>query len=105
MDEAGKAVSVTVEIGGEKYAIRSNTDPRQIAKCARFVDESIQEVHRRAGLLDAYKATILAALSIAAQYYQTRSDLDDLSARMALRSASLAEEIEAELAESAGSQS
>ncbi len=105
MDDPGKAVSLTVEIGGEKYAIRSNADPRQIERCARFVDESIQEVRRRAGLLDAYKATILAALSIASQYLQAQSDLDDLRARMTLESTSLAEEIEAELAAWAESQS
>ncbi len=97
MAEAKRAVSLTVEIGGEDYAIRSTADREDVERCARFVDENIREVHRRAGLMDGYKATILAALSIAARYFEARAELDDLHARTALRAASLAEEVEAGL--------
>lgn len=103
MADAEHAVSLTVEIGGEKYALRSTADRDEVERCARFLDESISDVHQRAGLMDAYKATILAALSITARYFEAQADLADLRARMALRSGSLAEEVEAELAEDAGS--
>ena len=103
MAEADRAVSHKVEIGGEIYALRSNTDREDVERCASFVDENIREVHRRAGLIDAYKATILAALSIAAQYFEAQADLADLRARLELSSASLAEEVEAELTEDDGS--
>lgn len=103
MADADNAVSLTVEIGGEKYAIRSNADPEDVERCAGFLDENIREVHRRAGLMDAYKATILAALSITARYFEAQAELTDLRAQMALRSRSLAEEVEAELQEDAGS--
>lgn len=102
MAEPERAVSLTVEIGGEKYAIRSTADREDVERCARFLDENISEVHR-AGLMDAYKATILAALSITARYFEAEADLTGLRARVALRSESLAEEVEAELAEDAGS--
>ncbi len=102
MADTENAVSLTVEIGGEKYAIRSTADREEVERCASFLDESIGEVHRRAGLMDAYKATILAALSITARYFEAQADLADLRARTALRSGSLAEEVEAELAEDAG---
>ena len=105
MAESDIPVSLTVEIGGEEYAIRSTGDPGEIERCAEFVDESIRQVRRRAGLLDGYKATILAALSIAAQYYEARGELEDLRARMALKSKSLVAEIEAELTASDESQS
>ena len=103
MAETDKAVSLTVEIGGEKHAIRSTADREDVERCARFLDENISEVHRRAGLMDAYKATILAALSITARYFETQADLADLRARTTLRSGSLAEEVEAELKEDAES--
>lgn len=103
MAEPPKAVSLTVEIGGEKYAIRSNADREDVERCAGFLDENIREVHRRAGLMDSYKATILAALSITARYFEAQADLADLRARMALRHRSLAEEVEARLTEDAGS--
>lgn len=103
MAETPNAVSLTVEIGGEKYAIRSTADREDIERCARYLDENISEVHRRAGLMDAYKATILAALSITAQYFEAQADLADLRERMVLGSSSLAEEVEAELTEDAGS--
>lgn len=101
MAEPGKAVSLTVEIGGEKYAIRSTADRDEVERCARFLDGTISEVHRRAGLMDAYKATILAALSITARYFEAQADLADLRTLTARRSGSLAEEVEAELAEDA----
>ncbi|WP_238314859.1 cell division protein ZapA, partial [Methylobacterium crusticola] len=75
----------------------------EVERCARFLDENISEVHRRGGLMDAYKATILAALSITAQYFEAQDDLADVRARMALRSSSLADDVEAELTEDAGS--
>lgn len=103
MADTDNAISLTVEIGGEKYAIRSTADREEVERCARFLDEKISEVHRGAGLMDAYKATILAALSITAQYFEAQADLADLRTRMALRSGSLAEEVEAELAEDASS--
>ena len=103
MADTENAVSLTVEIGGERYALRSTADREEVERCARFLDESISDVHRRAGLMDAYKATILAALSITAQYFEAQADLADLRARMALRSGSLADDVEAELAEDAGS--
>ncbi len=103
MAETPKAVSLTVEIGGEQHAIRSTADREDVERCARFLDENISEVHRRAGLMDAYKATILAALSITARYFEAQADLADLRARTALRSSSLAEEVEAGLKEDAGS--
>ncbi len=104
MADTENAVSLTVEIGGEKYAIRSTADREEVERCARFLDENISEVlHRGAGLVDAYKATILAALSITARYFEAQADLARLRAGMALRSGSLAEEVEAELAEDAGS--
>ena len=103
MADTENAVSLTVEIGGEKYAIRSTADREEVERCARFLDENISQVHRGAGLMDAYKATILAALSITARYFEAQADLARLRARMALRSGSLAEEVEAELAEDAGS--
>ena len=99
MADTQNPVSLTVEIGGEKYAIRSTADREEVERCARFLDENISEVHRRAGLMDAYKATILAALSITARYFAAQAELAALRARMALRSGSLAEEVEAELAE------
>ena len=103
MADADKAVSLTVEIGGEKYAIRSDADRDDVERYASFVDENIRDVHRRAGLIDGYKATILAALSIAARYFETQAELDELRAGMGLKSASLAREVEAELRENAGS--
>ena len=99
MADTENAVSLTVEIGGERYAIRSTADREEVERCARFLDENISEVPRGAGLMDAYKATILAALSITARYFEAQADLARLRAQMALRSGSLAEEVEAELAE------
>jgi cell division protein ZapA len=85
--------SVTVRIAGEEHVIRANAEPSYTRECASFVDERIREIKRQAGLIEAHKAAILAALSITDEYFQARSEreavagdligsVDELAARL-----------------------
>lgn len=89
--------SVTVRIAGEEHVIRAAAPPEYTRACARMVDERIQEIRAKAGLLEAHKAAILAALSIADELLQTREALDGLRASAESRTAALSEEIRAAL--------
>lgn len=104
MTESPGKTSVTVRIAGEEHVLRSRVDPEYTRACARLVDERIQEVRRLSGMVEVHKAAILAALSIADRYFQTRDDLDRLRREFASRTTNLARRIEEELGEGAGTE-
>jgi cell division protein ZapA len=97
MSETSKKSSVTVRIAGEEHLLRSSADPDYTRACARFVDEGVQEVRKMSGMVESHKAVILAALSIADQYFRTRDELDRLRKEVASRSMNLVRRIEDEL--------
>ncbi len=89
--------AVTVRIAGEEHAIRSAAPPDYTRRCARLVDERITEIRRRSSLVEGHRAAILAALSIADEYFQAREELRRLRESVAERAEALAERIDAAL--------
>ena len=89
--------SVTVRIAGEEHTIRASAEPDYTRRCARFVDERIQEIRSTAGLIEAYKAAILAALSITDEYFQAQDELDRSREGIASRVTGLATRLEGAL--------
>lgn len=77
MSEDSKT-SVTVRIAGEEHTIRASVEAEYTRTCARLVDERIQAIRGRSGLLEAHKAAILAALSIADELLQCRDEMERL---------------------------
>ena len=78
--------SVTVRIAGEEHTIRASAEPEYTRKCAKLVDDRIHDIRLAAGLIEGHKAAILAALSIADEYFQALEELErgkeDLAARV-----------------------
>lgn len=62
--------SVTVRIAGEEHTLRSNAPPEYTRRCAKLVSDRIEEIRSRATLLEPHRAAILAALSIADEYFR-----------------------------------
>ncbi len=91
--------AVTVRIAGEEHTIRANAEPAYTRKCAELVDERIHQIRLQAGLIEGHKAAILAALSIADEYFQAREELDGVRQDLADRAAALARRIQVELPE------
>jgi cell division protein ZapA len=89
--------SVTVRIAGEEHTIRANAEPAYTRKCARLVDERIQEIRSKSGLIEGHKAAILAALSIADEYFQALEELARSRKDVVARSRALTRRLEAEL--------
>ena len=89
--------SVTVRIAGEEHTIRANAEPAYTKKCARLVDERIQEIRSKSGLIEGHKAAILAALSIADEYFQALEELGRTRNEVVARSTSLVQRLHAEL--------
>ncbi len=90
-----------VEIAGEEYTIRTEASEEYTLECARYVDQSIQEIMSRGGLVEAHKAAILAALALADQLFQAREEASKIRSGVAETSARLRAEI-AEKAEAFG---
>lgn len=82
---AEKSSSVTVRIAGEDHTIRANVEPEYTLKCARLVDDRIHEIRAKSGLIEGHKAAILAALSIADEYFQALEEVDRIHRQAASR--------------------
>lgn len=86
--------AVTVRIAGDDYTIRANTEPAYTRKCAKLVDDRIHEVRLQAGLIEAQKAAILAALSIADDSLQAEAKLEEVQESLSQQAKKLAQRIQ-----------
>ena len=90
-------IAVTVRIAGEEHTIRADTEPEHTKRCAKMVDDRIHEINVQTGLVDGDKAAILAALSIADEYFQARMELDEFRGVIAARAEKLMRRIEEDM--------
>jgi cell division protein ZapA len=63
---------VTVEIGGQRYPIRSGLDPAYVAELAAYVDQKVRAATNAAPTNDLLSVAILVALNIADEYFRAR---------------------------------
>jgi cell division protein ZapA len=86
---------VMVEIGGQRYPIRSALDPAYVAQLAAYVDEKVRAASESAPASDLLGLAVLAALNIADEFHRVMerqsSASGDLNAR-ALRLERLVDE-------------
>jgi cell division protein ZapA len=94
----GEKTSVTVRIAGEEHTIRASAEPSYTRRCAALVDDRIHQIRLQAGLIEGHKAAILAALSIADEFFQTQDELERLRRELADRAVALSERVQASLA-------
>lgn len=98
-----KRAAVTVRIAGEEHTIRANAEPEYTLRCARLVDDRMQEIRAKSGLIETHKAAILAAMSIADEYFQAVGDAERTRRDVASRAAAAAQRLEEALATMGGS--
>ena len=89
--------SVTVRIAGEEHTLRSNAPPEHTRRCAQLVSDRIEEIRSRAALLEPHRAAILAALSIADEYFRSVDRADSDQAELHRRLDEVTARIEAAL--------
>ncbi len=63
---------VTVEIGGQRYPIRSGLDPAYVAELAAYVDQKVRAATDAAPTNDLLSVAILVALNIADECFRAR---------------------------------
>ena len=86
-----------VRIAGDEYTIRSEASEDYTRECARYVNETIDQIMSRGTLVEAHKAAILAAMALADQLLQAREERDELRERVAVESEQLVQEIDARM--------
>jgi cell division protein ZapA len=70
---------VTVQIYGEQYTVKAGDDQDYIRRVARIVDEKMREVASSGKVVATSKIAILAALNIADELLQARTELEEES--------------------------
>ena len=91
--------SVTVRIAGEEHTLRSNAPPEHTRRCAQLVSDRIEEIRSRASLLEPHRAAILAALSIADEFYRAVEQNESATTDMVVSLDALTARIESALSE------
>jgi cell division protein ZapA len=89
-----------VDIAGDEYTIRSEASEEYTRECARYVNETIDQIMSQGRLVEAHKAAILAAMALADQLFQAREEAETVRAELTERSARLLAEIERKAAAS-----
>jgi cell division protein ZapA len=93
---------VTVEIGGQRYPIRSGLDERYITELAAFVDQKMRSAMNAAPESDMLGLAILVALNIADDFFRARQQQSHVHVELnerALQLEQLVDDVLAQIAE------
>jgi len=63
---------VTVDIGGQRYPIRSGLDPAYVIELAAYVDQKMRAASEAAPSIDMLSLAILVALNLADECFRAR---------------------------------
>ena len=83
-----------VEIYGQKYTIKSDLEDTEIQELAHYVDKKIHDLKTNTGVISTSKVAILAALNIAEELFQLKSQKESMESIVAEKSSYLLELIE-----------
>lgn len=80
---------VKIKILDQEYLIQSEEDSEQVYRIAEYVNEKLREIKDNTEGLSDKKVAMLAALTIASEYFQLLKERDDLSANIRQRTKTL----------------
>lgn len=83
------------EILGQRYTIRSDASPEYIQELVSYMESKIREIQKGVPSEDSLKVSILAALTIADELFQTREGVAALEADLARAIERLIERLQA----------
>ena len=81
--------SVTVQIAGVRYALKTEEDDRWVKQVAAFVDGKIREVQKHTRTVDTQAVAVLTALQIAEELFNERRESGELRKKIRDKSQSL----------------
>ena len=87
-----------VDIQGQRYAIRSELDPKYVNDLATYVDQRMERVGRELASTDGVRLAVLAALNIANELFRARLDSSGAASQLLSRAAEIERLVDAALA-------
>jgi cell division protein ZapA len=81
--------SVTVQIAGVRYALKTEEDDRWVKAVAAFVDSKFREVQKHTRTIDTQAVAVLTALQIAEELFNERRESGELRKKIRDKSQSL----------------
>lgn len=87
MTESGRVVPV--EIGGQRYPIRSALDAEYVARLAAYVDEKMRAAAESTPTGDSLRLAVLAALNVADELFRCRDAARTRTGEIAERAGAL----------------
>lgn len=88
---------VTVEIHGQRYAVRSDLDQAYIADLAAYVDQKMRLAADELSSADSLRIAVIAALNLADELYRSRADGVGIEGRVLERTAEIERLVDAVL--------
>jgi cell division protein ZapA len=65
--------TVTVDIYGEQYAVKTDDEPEYVEQVAQYVDRKMKEIANTGKVVTTSKIAILAALNIADEFLKAQA--------------------------------
>lgn len=84
---------ITVSIYNQNYKIRSGGDAEMIKKISQHVDKTMREIAQRTPTVDTVRVAILAALTIASDYFASQEELEKMQDKVAEKANKLISEL------------
>jgi cell division protein ZapA len=88
--------SVTVQIAGKGYALKTDEDDRFVKAVAAYVDTKMREAQKSTRTVDTQTVAVLAALQIADELLSERRETKELRRSIREKSESLLDYLERE---------
>lgn len=92
-----RSKTIRVQIHGNEYPVRADTDPEYTRAVAAYVDRKMQEISTDQSLVSSTKIAILAAIHIADELFQERQKREETMNDVAERALQISEVLAREL--------
>jgi len=88
---------VTVEIHGQRYAVKSDLDQAYIAELASYLDQKMRLAADELSSADSLRVAIIAALNLADELYRARAEKTGVGDRVLEKTAEIERLVDAVL--------
>jgi cell division protein ZapA len=88
--------SVTVQIAGARYSLKTDEDERWVKTIAAYIDAKMRDVQKGTRTVDTQAVAVLTALQVAEELFAERRDTRELRKSIREKSQSLLDYLERE---------
>lgn len=85
--------SVTVQVAGQRYTLKTDDDDRLVKSLASYVDDKIKQIQRSSRTPDTQAVAILTALQVAEELFQTRRQHAELRRKVREKTEALLDQL------------